>query len=99
MINLIVEEHIEWDLIINFILIEIDVAGIIHGAYNILYASTRFENSVSTHGGVRRLIESNVIVFFIPALLNVANEFHWQHRCGIDITFVFVSYLEKIIEE
>jgi len=99
MIDLSVEEHIEWDLVIHLVLAEVDVSGIEDGAEHILDAIGDGIHSGVGDGGVGGLYKGDVFVGLVTAFVDVAEEFVGLKRGGVDIGLVFIPHLEELIIE
>src|SRR5690242_16486286 len=64
MINFIIKEHIERNLFPHFVLIKIDIPGIINRADYILYARSDFKKPVSAYGRSGFMIKGYIIINF-----------------------------------
>lgn len=97
MVNFIAEEHVERDVVVYFVSIEVDVAGIINGADNILYAVGNRVCACRRNRRVGLLVEGYVLVFLVAAFIYFADELIGLQGSGIKKRLVAVAHFKNPI--
>src|SRR5580658_11109092 len=98
-IYLAVEEHIEWNLVTDLMVVEVDIAGIEDGAQYILDTVRDFVNAGTRDRGTRGLDKGNVLFCLITAFVDVPYELIRLKGLGIDIGFVSVPHPKEFVFE
>lgn len=99
MVDLPVEEHIEGDLVVYLEVAEVDVTGIENGAAYVLDAVGHFKYAGFHNGRIGGLVKTDVLICFISALIDVANELIGLQSSRINIRFVLIPYFKEFIIE
>src|SRR5579871_6626455 len=97
--DFIIEKHGKRDLVSGFQMAEIYIARIIHGAHHILHTLGNFKNALIGECRIGDFVKRYVFVSFMASFIYVADKFIWLQRKGVNIRFILVSYLKKIVIE
>src|SRR4051812_41430225 len=77
-IHFVIQEHIKRDLIVHFVFIKVDIAGIIHRTYYVLYTVGYFKNTLGAYCCTGGLVKGYIIIYLVSTFINIAYKFIWH---------------------
>src|SRR5699024_5634533 len=96
-VNFVIQKQAERNLISFFILIKVNIAGVIYDTDYILYAFWRIVSTVFGSSNTFFLIKAYFVVFCIISLVYISYKGEGLHVGSINIGFILIPYLKKPI--